>query len=401
MQYNIFQNDFYESRPGIPWAYRLTVEYGPFAERMVVIQKAIKEANLPEMEQKFIQVHFGGADKYVPTRYQNFGTFSLTFNENCNLSAYKSILGLFRRSLDNREDIGIPGENQPTRHYKYSNLYGELKFIVEILDPKNINLQDTKVTREQFGLESEQNDLRVVAKYEFGDCFIDHIDDLDLDYGSEEIVEWGMTVAYNSISVSYPGQKSLRLGLEDEFRETAFTAYDNYEGYSRKSGSAGGGNGLWDIVGKGQGAFKEYSDQRVRDREATKRFGTEGGKVDGQGQPQPEPKPKDENNEETADNTSTTYSDSAIKTADKIAVLVDKQKSYEEEYNEAVKAKASGTKIVELRSKKNEIDVDLTTAFTGATDEEILEILEILAERGIYLRVYNPELTGTVDYSGQ
>jgi hypothetical protein len=401
MQYNIFQNDFYESRPGIPWAYRLTVEYGPFAERMVVIQKAIKEANLPEMEQKFIQVHFGGADKYVPTRYQNFGTFSLTFNENCNLSAYKSILGLFRRSLDNREDIGIPGENQPTRHYKYSNLYGELKFIVEILDPKNINLQDTKVTREQFGLESEQNDLRVVAKYEFGDCFIDHIDDLDLDYGSEEIVEWGMTVAYNSISVSYPGQKSLRLGLEDEFRETAFTAYDNYEGYSRKSGSAGGGNGLWDIVGKGQGAFKEYSDQRVRDREATKRFGTEGGKVDGQGQPQPEPKPKDENNEETADNTSTTYSDSAIKTADKIAVLIDKQKSYEEEYNEAVKAKASGTKIVELRAKKKEIDVDLTTAFTGATDEEILEILEILAERGIYLGVYNPELTGTVDYSGQ
>ena len=235
MQYNIFQNDFYESRPGIPWAYRLTAEYGPFAERMVVIQKAIKEANLPEMEQKYIQVHFGGADKYVPTRYQNFGTFTLTFNENCNLSAYKSILGLFRRSLDNREDIGIPGENRPTRHYKYSNLYGELKFIVEILDPKNINLQDTKATRGQFGLEREENDLRVVAKYEFGDCFIDHIDDLDLDYGSEEIVEWGMTVAYNSISVSYPGQKSLRLGIEDEFRETEFTAYDNYEGYSRKS----------------------------------------------------------------------------------------------------------------------------------------------------------------------
>lgn len=204
MQYNIFQNDFYESRPGIPWAYRLTAEYGPFAERTVVIQKAIKEANLPEMEQKYIQVHFGGADKYVPTRYQNFGTFSLTFNENCNLSAYKSIFGLFRRSLDNREDVGIPGENRPTRHYKYSNLYGELKFIVEILDPKNINLQDTKVTREQFGLDREANDLRVVAKYEFGECYIDHIDDLDLDYGSEEIVEWGMTVAYNSISVLYP-----------------------------------------------------------------------------------------------------------------------------------------------------------------------------------------------------
>lgn len=289
MQYNIFQNDFYESRPGIPWAYRLTASYGPFSERTVVIQKAVKEANLPEMEQKIIQVHFGGADKYVPTRYQNFGTFTLTFNENCNLSAYKSILGLFRRSLDNREDIGIPGENRTTRHYKYSNLYGELKFIVEILDPKNINLQDTKATRGQFGIEREQNDLRVVAKYEFGDCFIDHIDDLDLDYGSEEIVEWGMSVAYNSISVSYPGQKSLRLGFEDEFRETAFTAYDNYEGYSRKSGSMGG-DGLWDIVGKGQGAFKEYSDQRVRDREATKRFGTEGGKIDAQGQPKPEPK---------------------------------------------------------------------------------------------------------------
>ena len=400
MQYNIFQNDFYESRPGIPWAYRLTAEYGPFAERTVVIQKAIKEANLPEMEQKYIQVHFGGADKYVPTRYQNFGTFTLTFNENCNLSAYKSILGLFRRSLDNREDIGIPGENRPTRHYKYSNLYGELKFLVEILDPKNINLQDTKVTRGQFGLEREQNDLRVVAKYEFGDCFIDHIDDLDLDYGSEEIVEWGMTVAYNSISVSYPGQKSLRLGIEDEFRETEFTAYDNYEGYSRKSGSVGG-NGLWDIVGKGQGAFKEYADQRVRDRNATKRFGTEGGKVDGQGQPQPEP--KEEKKEETGDSTpkTTTYSESAIKTAEKIAVLIDKQKSAEEEYNEAVKGNVSGTKKVELRSKKKKIDLDLTTTFARANEEEREEILDILAERGIDLGVYNPELTGTVDFSGQ
>lgn len=400
MQYNIFQNDFYESRPGIPWSYRLTAEYGPFADRMVVIQKAIKEANLPEMEQKYIQVHFGGADKYVPTRYQNFGTFSLTFNENCNLTAYKSILGLFRRSLDNREDIGIPGENQPTRHYKYSNLYGELKFIVEILDPKNINLQDTKVTREQFGLDREANELRVVAKYEFGDCFIDHIDDLDLDYASEEIVEWGMTVAYNSISVSYPGQKSLRLGVEDEFIETEFTAYDNYEGYSRKSGSVGG-NGLWDIVGKGQGAFKEYSDQRVRDRDAAKRFGTEGGKVDGQGQPQPEP--NEEKKEETGDSTpkTTTYSESAIKTADKIAVLIDKQKSAEEELNESKKGNVSGTKMVELRSKKNKIDVDLTTAFTRATDEERQEILDILEERGIDLGAYNPELTGTVDFSGQ
>lgn len=399
MQYNIFQNDFYESRPGIPWAYRLTAEYGPFAERMVVIQKAIKEANLPEMEQKSIQVHFGGADKYVPTRYQNFGTFTLTFNENCNLSAYKSILGLFRRSLDNREDIGIPGENRPTRHYKYSNLYGELKFVVEILDPKNINLQDTKATRGQFGLEREENDLRVVAKYEFGECYIDHIDDLDLDYGSEEIVEWGMTVAYNSISVSYPGQKSLRLGIEDEFRETEFTAYDNYEGYSRKSGSVGG-NGLWDIVGKGQGAFKEYSDQRVRDRNATKRFGTEGGKVDGQGQPQPEP--KEEKKEETGDSTpkTTTYSESAIKSADKIVVLVDKKKAYEEKYNEAVKSKA-GSKIVELKAKKNQIDLDLTTTFAKANEAEREEILDILAERGIDLGVYNPVLTGTVDFSGQ
>lgn len=288
MQYNIFQNDFYESKPGIPWAYRLTASYGPFGERTVVIQKAIKEANLPEMEQKYIQVHFGGADKYVPTRYQNTGTFSLTFNENCNLDAYKAILALFRRSLDNVEDTD-------SYHHKYSNLYAELRFTVEILDPKNINLQDTKATRGQFGVEREQNDLRVVAKYEFGECYIDHIDDIDLDYSSEDIIEWSMTVAYNSIDVSYPGQKSLRIGLVDEFTETGFTAYDNYEGYSRKFGSLGG-DGLWDIVGKGQGAFKEYSDQRHADRDATKRFGTEVGKVDAQGFQKP--KPNEEKREE-------------------------------------------------------------------------------------------------------
>ena len=255
MQYNIFQNDFYESRPGIPWAYRLTALYGPFSESTVVITKAIKEAHLPEMEMKSIQVFFGGADKYVPTRYQNYGTFSLTFNEDCNLRAYKSLLGLFRRSFDNREDIAIPGPDLQTRHYKYSNLYADLTFVLEILDPKNINLQDTNVKIEQFGLGREYNDMRVVAKYEFGECYVEKIDDLDLDYSSEEIIEWGMTVAFNSIKVTYPKQRGLILDFEDTFKETEFEAYDYFEAYKKD-------NSLAKIAKSGQEAFDKAQEDR-------------------------------------------------------------------------------------------------------------------------------------------
>lgn len=232
MEYNIFQNDFYESRPGLPWAYRLTALYGPLADETAVITKAIKEAHLPDHELKAIQVFFGGADKYVPTRYQNYGTFSLTFNEDCNLSAYKTLLRLFRRSLDNREDT-------EDRHYKYSNLQWELKLVLEILDPKNINLQDTKVKTKKDSdgddviAGREHNDMRVVAKYEFGNCFIDKIDDIDLDYSSEEIIEWTVTVGYNSIAITYPGKKKLTLGAEDTFTETEFEAYDSYDRYHK------------------------------------------------------------------------------------------------------------------------------------------------------------------------
>ncbi len=294
MQYNIFQNDFYESRPGIPWAYRLTALYGPFPESTVIITKAIKEAHLPEMELKAIQVFFGGADKYVPTRYQNYGTFSLTFNEDCKLRAYKSLLGLFRRSFDNREDIAIPGPDQPMRHYKYSNLYADLTFVLEILDPKNINLQDTNVKREQFGLGREYNDMRVVAKYVFGECYVEKIDDLDLDYSSEEIIEWGMTVAFNSIKVTYPKRRGLILDFEDTFQETEFEAYDNFEAYSKKT-SIGGGGGLSNIANEGIAAFDRAQKERSGIIGATKLFGTESGKVDAEG------KPKENSEERTED----------------------------------------------------------------------------------------------------
>lgn len=256
MQYNIFQNDFYESRPGIPWAYRLSALYGPFSESTVIITKAIKEAHLPEMEMKSIQVFFGGADKYVPTRYQNYGTFSLTFNEDCNLRAYKSLLGLFRRSFDNREDIAIPGPDLQMRHYKYSNLYADLTFVLEILDPKNINLQDTNVKIGQFGLGREYNDMRVVAKYEFGECYVEKIDDLDLDYSSEEIIEWDMTVAFNSIKVTYPKQRGLILDFEDTFKETTeFEVYDEFEAYKKD-------NSLAKIAKSGQEAFDKAQEER-------------------------------------------------------------------------------------------------------------------------------------------
>lgn len=203
MQYNIFQNDFYDDRPGIPWAYRVSVFAGMLQQPLTVLGKCVKEVHLPDMELMTFKVHYGGRAFDIPTRYRNSSTFTMKFSERNDLLAYRTLKKIFSRTYNNTNT--------------YSDLSSDLIIRVEILDPSNINLKDTQI---ELNGELETNDPGVVEMYEFKGCFVDKIEDLEFDYSSDEIVEWSITVQFNELKVEYPHHEKLILTDDVDKDET-------------------------------------------------------------------------------------------------------------------------------------------------------------------------------------
>lgn len=219
MQYNIFQNNFYDERPGVPWAYRLTVFIGDPPMNIVRLTKAVKEVTLPDIQLNTYPVHFGGMVFQIPTRYKNSGEFNIKFYENKNLQVYKSILDIFHRTYDNRDEtFQYKGEAE---EYKYSDFTRELQIMVEIMDPAKINQKDTNLVTMYNAHDEEvingltSFDPEVVAKYIFTDCYFENIEDIDLAYDSEDCVEWSVNVKFNGMSKDYKNKKSVVVKDED------------------------------------------------------------------------------------------------------------------------------------------------------------------------------------------
>ena len=236
MQYNIFQNDFYDDRPGLIWAYRIDFVVNDVT--VAKLAKAVKEIDLPTAILDTFTVYFGGHAFDIPTRYKKDKELSAIFYDDKNLSVYREILKIFRRSYDNREQnasskltgrvinnrydnlsqsIGTKTFQGQEIVRKYSNQKGELLIKVYIIDPEKINYRDTQPTSRTIS-ETEElitglttNDPEVEAVYTFRDCYIFGIDDVTFDYSSEEVLEWPIKILYNEVSVEYPHQDRIVL----------------------------------------------------------------------------------------------------------------------------------------------------------------------------------------------
>lgn len=221
MQYNIFHNDFYDDMPGLPWAYRLTVFVGDPPQEILKLRQAVKEVQLPDMELMTYQVHFGGMNFHIPTRYRNSGSFTVKFYDDKNLSVYKQLLKIFRRTYDDREDKieAADGNKYAT---KYSDFSQDLVFLVEILDPRVTNNVDSNVTfgtnaaGEEVITGTQSFDADVVAQYYFRDCFAEKLDEVEFDYSSEDCVEWGTTIVFNDIANEYAAKSKIKLASLDQ-----------------------------------------------------------------------------------------------------------------------------------------------------------------------------------------
>lgn len=242
MQYNIFNNDFYEDMPGVPWAYRIDVFIGDPPQAIAKLAKAVKEIDIPDAELETMDAFHAGLVFKIPTRYKNSNSFGAIFNDDKNLSVYKELLKLFRRSYDNREQpiksaiqnrvinnrydnnfqsIGTGTYSGKEIARKYANQKEELMLNVYIIDPRKLNYKDTKLDLGLNNVNEEvinglkANDPEIVAVYTFRDCFVENIETVEFDYSSEECVEWPIKIHFNEMSVDYPHQDKIIIPEED------------------------------------------------------------------------------------------------------------------------------------------------------------------------------------------
>lgn len=242
MQYNIFNNDFYEDMPGVPWAYRIDVFIGDPPQAITKLAKAVKEIDIPDAELETMDAFHAGFVFKIPTRYKNSNSFGAIFNDDKNLSVYKELLKLFRRSYDNREQtiksaiqnrvinnrydnnfqsIGTGTYSGKEIARKYANQKEELMLNVYIIDPRKLNYKDTKLDLGLNNVNEEvinglkANDPEIVAVYTFRDCFVENIETVEFDYSSEECVEWPIKIHFNEMSVDYPHQDKIIIPEED------------------------------------------------------------------------------------------------------------------------------------------------------------------------------------------
>lgn len=244
MQYNIFNNDFYEDMPGVPWAYRIDVFIGDPPQAIAKLAKAVKEIDIPDAELETMDAFHAGFVFKIPTRYKNSNSFGAIFNDDKNLSVYRELLKLFRRSYDNREQTiqsaiqtGTYSGREIAR--KYANQKEELMLNVYIIDPRKLNYRDTKLNiglnnvNEEIINGLKANDPEIVAVYTFRDCFVENIDTVEFDYSSEECVEWPIKIHFNEMSVDYPHQDKILIPEEDfKMEELTIPQFEHeYENY--------------------------------------------------------------------------------------------------------------------------------------------------------------------------
>ena len=241
MQYNIFNNDFYEDMPGVPWAYRIDVFIGDPPQAITKLSKAVKEIDIPDAELETMDAFHAGLVFKIPTRYKNSNSFGAIFNDDKNLSVYRELLKLFRRSYDNREQTiqsaiqtGTYSGREIAR--KYANQKEELMLNVYIIDPRKMNYRDTKLNLGLNNVNEEvinglkANDPEIVAVYTFRDCFVENIETVEFDYSSEECVEWPIKIHFNEMSVDYPHQDKILIPDEDfKMEELTIPQFDKEE----------------------------------------------------------------------------------------------------------------------------------------------------------------------------
>lgn len=182
---NIFQNDFYE-RPIMPkWAWKISILGNPIEEwteeQLSIFSKAVTKVDIPELSMLTVTSQFKGLTFDIPTRLENNGEISLTFNENDGLDLYKSLKDMLYYTTYNDGYVIDEWSKQDDKgNYidTYMLYYAPFDVCVRLYDPSNMKAEPT-------------------YNFIFRNCFVSNVSDVEMTYDSDEVYVYDVKIHYN------------------------------------------------------------------------------------------------------------------------------------------------------------------------------------------------------------
>lgn len=177
---SIWNNTFYNTQPALGWTFELSFdEYyeGDNNENKLGLNRfaqAAVDISIGKRESEYTSVYYGGVEFKKFTRAQNTGTFTIKFNED----KFYTITGILE-NIYNNDNLNQDYFDSGTHLYN-TTTKGNRKVVVKMFDPNTIH-----------------KDPNPVVYYEFYNCRIMTIDDINLSYESTDTITRSATFVYD------------------------------------------------------------------------------------------------------------------------------------------------------------------------------------------------------------
>lgn len=198
---NIHHNDFYRNPPQPKWAFDLFIdipdEVYPASDKEL-FTKAVSKIDIPARQMLMVQSRFLGLTFDIPTRQENGGTASITFNEDENMRIYRAIRDLlFDKSFNPNgyiEDEWSKKDRNGNNINKFFLWYNPFDIYVKFYDPVDFSGSSHKLSD---GTPNSDFNYCYVLK----SCYFESIGECDFDYdgSSEETVEFTCQIHFNAM----------------------------------------------------------------------------------------------------------------------------------------------------------------------------------------------------------
>lgn len=182
---NIFHNDFY-NEPVMPnWSWEISIISNPIEgwteEQMSIFSKAVTKVNIPDLEMLTTASQFRGLTFDVPTRLENNGEITLTFNEDSDMTLYKDLRNkLYYTSYNDGyiiDEWSKLDEKTSKPIDTYMLYYAPFDIHVKLMNP--------------------ESPTEIAYIFIFHNCFITSISDVEFKYNSEEVAVYDVKIHYN------------------------------------------------------------------------------------------------------------------------------------------------------------------------------------------------------------
>lgn len=225
---NIHHNDFYRNPPQPKWAFDLFIdipdEVYPASDKEL-FSKAVHKIDIPTRQMLMVQSRFQGLTFDIPTRQENGGTASITFNEDENMRIYRAIRDLlFDKSFNPNgyiEDEWSKKDEKGNYIDKFFLWYNPFDIYVKFYDPIDFSGSSYKLSN---GAPNSDFNYCYVLK----SCYFESIGECEFNYdgSSEETVEFTCQVHFNAM---FEGNDAEVFFSDLEERRNGGQHIDSYE----------------------------------------------------------------------------------------------------------------------------------------------------------------------------